>query len=65
MSLKVKKYTFNKKEETILQFINLSVIINLSVVFVLWFITLSRLRIYQEMRLVTIVQAHPWMGNLR
>jgi len=33
--LNIKKYTFNKKEETILQLINQSVIINLSVVFVL------------------------------
>jgi len=45
MALKYKKNTFIKKEETILQFIKWSVIINLSVVFVLWFITLSRLRI--------------------
>jgi len=39
------KYIFKYKEETILQLINWSVIINLSVVFVLWFISLSRLRI--------------------
>ena len=33
--LNMNKHTFNKKEETILQLINQSVIINLSVVFVL------------------------------
>jgi len=49
------KYIFKYKEETILHLINRRVIINLSVVFVLWFIYLSRLSTEKEMRLVAIV----------